>query len=76
MQIGEAKISALLVAGLTGLALTLTLKEALRSWTTAMSISVPAAVVLGVVMFLMASDDIRKKGGDTKTPPEQANKGK
>jgi hypothetical protein len=76
MQIGEAKISALLVAGLTGLALTLTLKEALRSWTTAMSISVPAAVVLGVVMFLMASDDIRKKGGDTNTPPEQANKGK
>ncbi len=68
MQIGEAKISALLVAGLTGVALTLTLKEALRSWTTAMSISVPAALVLGVVMFLMASDDIKKKGGDTKPP--------
>ena len=68
MQIGEAKISALLVAGLTGVALTLTLKEALRSWTTAMSISVPAAVLLGVVMFLMASDDIQKKGGDGKPP--------
>ena len=76
MQIGEAKISALLVAGLTGVALTLTLKEALRSWTTAMSIAVPAAAVLGVVMFLMASDDIKKKGGDTKPPPKQANEGK
>ncbi len=68
MQIGEAKISALLVAGLTGVALTLTLKEALRSWTTAMSISLPAALVLGVVMFLMASDNIKKKGGDGKPP--------
>jgi dihydrodipicolinate synthase/N-acetylneuraminate lyase len=68
MQIGEAKISALVVAGLTGVALTLTLKEALRSWTTAMSIAVPAAAVLGVVMFLMASDDIKKKGGDEKPP--------
>ena len=76
MQIGEAKISALVVAGLTGLALTLTLKEALRSWTTAMSIAVPAALVLGVVMFLMASDDIKKKGGDTKPPAKQANEGK
>jgi hypothetical protein len=75
MQIGEAKISALVVAGLTGLALTLTLKEALRSWTTAMSISVPAALVLGVVMFLMASDNIEKKGGEKK-PPKQANEGK
>ena len=74
-MIGEAKISALLVAGLTGVALTLTLKEALRSWTTAMSISVPAAVVLGVVMFLMASDNIKKTGGEKK-PPEQANEGK
>jgi len=75
MQIGEAKISALLVAGLTGVALTLTLKEALRSWTTAMSISVPAALVLGVAMFLMASDNIKKTGGEKK-PPEQANEGK
>jgi hypothetical protein len=75
MQIGEAKISALVVAGLTGLALTLTLKEALRSWTTAMSIAVPAAAVLGVVMFLMASDNIKKKGGDTTPPPKQANEG-
>jgi hypothetical protein len=76
MQIGEAKISALVVAGLTGAALTLTLQEALRSWTTAMSIAVPAAVLLGVVMFLMASDDIKKKGGDPKPPPKQANEGK
>jgi hypothetical protein len=75
-MIGEAKISALVVAGLTGVALTVTLKEALRSWTTAMSISVPAALVLGVVMFLMASDSIKKKGGDTKSPPKQANEGK
>jgi hypothetical protein len=75
MQIGEAKISALVVAGLTGVALTLTLKEALRSWTTAMSIAVPAALVLGVVMFLMASDNIEKKGGEKK-PPKQANEGK
>jgi hypothetical protein len=75
-MIGEAKISALVVAGLTGVALTVTLKEALRSWTTAMSISVPAALVLGVVMFLMASDSIKKKGGDTKPPPKQANEGK
>jgi hypothetical protein len=75
-MIGEAKISALVVAGLTGVALTVTLKEALRSWTTAMSISVPAALVLGVVMFLMASDSIKKKGGDTTPPPKQANEGK
>jgi hypothetical protein len=75
MRIGEAKISALVVAGLTGVALTVILQEALRSLTTAMSISVPAAAVLGVVMFLMASDDIEKKGGDGK-PPGQANKGK
>jgi hypothetical protein len=75
-MIGEAKISALVVAGLTGVALTVTLKEALRSWTTAMSISVPAALVLGVVMFLMASDSIKKKGGDTKPPTKQANEGK
>jgi hypothetical protein len=75
MGIGEAKISALLVAGLTGVALTLTLNEALRSLATALSISVPIALVLGVGMFLMASDEIKKKGGD-KPSPKQANKGK
>jgi hypothetical protein len=65
MQIGEAKVSALLVAGLTGVLLTLTLYGALRSLATALSISVPVTLILGVGMFLAASDEIKKQGGDT-----------
>ena len=63
-MISEAKLSALLVAGLTGIGLTLVLAEALRSVTTALTISVPVAVVMGAVMALFATDEI-KTGGDT-----------
>jgi hypothetical protein len=74
MQIGEAKVSALLVAGLAGVGLTLVLREALRDLAMAISISVPVTLALGLGMFLMASDEIKKKGDD-KRPPRQANKG-
>lgn len=75
MQIGEARLSALLVAGLGGVGLTLMLREALRDLGTAMLISVPVALGMGVMMFLTASDEISKKGGD-KRPPEKASEGK
>jgi energy-converting hydrogenase Eha subunit C len=63
----EAKVSALIVAALVGVGLTLTLSAAFRDVSAAMSISVPVALALGAVMFLMASDEIRK-GGDK--PPK------
>jgi hypothetical protein len=74
MHIGEAKVSALLVAALAGVGLTLMFSEALRSLTTALSISVPTTLVLGLVMFLTASDEVKKTGGDK--PENQMTKGK
>jgi hypothetical protein len=68
MQIGEARMSALIVAGLTGVILTILLAQAFRSLTMALSISVPVAVVMGVAMFFMASDRVKKGGAK---PPEK-----
>lgn len=67
MQIGEAKLSALVVSGLTGVGLTLLLSQALRDLGFALTISVPITLVMGAVMFLFASDNI-KKGGEK--PPK------
>lgn len=67
MQFGEARISALVVSALTGAGLTLFLNQALRDLTFALSISVPVTLVMGAVLFLLASDNI-KKGGEK--PPK------
>ena len=67
MQIGEAKLSALFVSALTGIGLTLFLNQALRDLGTALAISVPITLVMGAMLFLFASDNI-KKGGDK--PPK------
>jgi hypothetical protein len=75
MQIGEAKISALVVAALTGLAVTVTLAQAV-GLATALSISLPSAGVMGLVMFLLANDNIKKKGGDKPLPKEKVTEGK
>jgi hypothetical protein len=74
MQIGEAKISALAVSALTGVGLTLTLNSAFRDLGVALGIAVPVALVMGIVLFLFASDDIKKSGD--KPAPKQANEGK
>lgn len=78
MQIGEARISALAVSALTGLGLTLTLNTALRDLGFALSISVPVMLVMGTVLFLFASDNIKKGGEEpsAKQAPEGANEGK
>ena len=73
MQIDEAKISALVVSALTGVGLTLFLNQALRDLSLALSISIPVTLVVGAVMFVFASDNI-KKGGD-KPPQDKASKG-
>jgi hypothetical protein len=62
MQIGEAKLSALVVSLLTGVGLTLFLSQALRSLSFALTISVPITLVMGAVLFLFASDNIKKGG--------------
>ncbi len=67
MQIGEAKLSALAVSGLTGIGLTIFLSQALRDIGYALSISLPVTLVMGAVLFLFASDNI-KTGGDK--PPK------
>ncbi len=78
----EAKISALVVSALTGVGLTLFLSSALRDLGSALSISVPVALAMGGVLFLFASDTIKKGGKnppgteDTKQAPERANEGK
>jgi hypothetical protein len=54
------------------------LNTALRDLGFALSISVPATAVMGAVLFLFASDNI-KKGGDkppARQAPERANEGK
>jgi len=73
MQVSEAKVSAFAVSLLTGVGLTLMLNTALRDLGYALSISVPATLVMGAVLMLFASDNV-KKGGEE--PPKQANKGK
>lgn len=72
-MISEAKLSALAVSALTGIGLTLVLGRALRDVMFALSISVPIALVMGVTLFLFASDNI-KKGGDK--PPKTTEQGK
>jgi len=67
MQIDEAKLSALVISALTGIGLTLFLNNALRDLATALTITVPVTLVMGAVLFVFASDNI-KKGGDK--PPK------
>lgn len=67
MQIGEAKLSALAVSFLTGVGLTIVLNQALRDFGFALTISVPITLVMGAVLFVFASDNI-KTGG--KKPPK------
>lgn len=67
MQIGEARISAIAVSILTGIGLTFMLNTAVRDMGFALSISVPATLVMGAVLFMFASDNI-KKGGNQ--PPK------
>ena len=78
MHIGEARISAIAVSILTGIGLTFMLNSALRDVAFAMSISVPVTLVMGAVLFLFASDDIKKggKAPPAKQAPERANEGK
>jgi hypothetical protein len=72
MQIGETKLSALVVAGLTFVALTATLAPVV-GLATALSVAVPAAGVMGIVLVVMASDIIKKRGD--KPPKEKATEG-
>jgi preprotein translocase subunit SecY len=67
MQIDEAKLSALVISALTGVGLTLFLNQALRDLGTVLAITVPVTLVMGAVLFVFASDNI-KKGGDK--PPK------
>jgi preprotein translocase subunit SecY len=69
MQIGEAKLSALVVSVLTGVGLTLMLGQAMRDYGFAFAIAAPVTLVMGAVLFLFASDNI-KKGGEK--PPEDS----
>ncbi len=73
MGISEAKLSALAVSALTGVGLTMFLNTALRDLGSALAISVPVTLVMGGVMTLFASDNI-KKGGE-KPSKNKANKG-
>jgi hypothetical protein len=57
----EAKVSALIVAGLAGVGLTLTLANALRDLGAALAVTVPTTLVLGAGMALFASDGARKR---------------
>ncbi len=67
MQIGEAKISALVISVLTGAGLTVMLNQALRDLGFALTITIPITLVMGAVLFVFASDNI-KKGGEK--PPK------
>jgi hypothetical protein len=74
MRIDEAKLSALGVSLLAGVGLTLFLSQATKDLGFALSITVPVTLIMGGVMFLFASDNI-KKGGE-KPPADKATKGK
>jgi hypothetical protein len=83
MMIDEAKISALVVSALTGVGLTMFLNSALHDLGSALAISVPVALVMGAVLFVFASDSIKKGGNspspdqtDSKQAPSGANEGK
>ncbi|MEZ6028920.1 MAG: hypothetical protein R3C46_04130 [Hyphomonadaceae bacterium] len=74
MHFGEAKLSALIVSALTGVGLTLFLNSALRDLGSALTISIPLTLVMGIVLTIFATDNI-KKGGE-KPPPDKAKEGK
>jgi hypothetical protein len=78
MHIGEARISAIAVSILTGIGLTFMLTTALRDIGFALSISAPVTLVMGAVLFLFASDDIKKGGEEppVKQARQRANEGK
>ncbi|MDP3736621.1 MAG: hypothetical protein Q8R02_04480 [Hyphomonadaceae bacterium] len=65
-MLSEAGLSAILVSVLTGIGLTFVLTTAFRSVVTALSVTVPITLVMGAVMALTASDDIKKR--DDKSP--------
>jgi len=62
MRIDEAKLSALVISALTGIGLTLFLNQALRDLGTVLAITVPVTLVMGAVLFVFASDNIKKDG--------------
>jgi hypothetical protein len=70
---GEAKISALVVSALTGVGLTLMLNQGFRDLGFALSISGPVTLVMGAVLFLFASDNIKKRG--EQPPSKKTNEG-
>jgi hypothetical protein len=57
----EARLSALVVSALTGVGLTIVLAGAFRSIVTALYVSVPVALVMGAILALTASDEIKKR---------------
>jgi hypothetical protein len=67
MRIDEAKLSALIVSALTGGGLTLFLNQEMHDLGATLAITAPVTLVMGAVLFLFASDNI-KKGGDK--PPK------
>ncbi len=72
-MISEAKLSAIIVSLLTGVGITMFLNNAMRDLGSALAISVPVTLVMGGVLTLFASDNI-KKGGD-KPSKNKAKKG-
>jgi hypothetical protein len=73
MRIGEARLSALVVSALTAVALIATLTPVV-GLATALSVAVPAAGVMAVVLVVLAGGDFRKRGD--KPPKEKATEGK
>jgi len=73
MQIDEAKLSALVISALTGIGLTLFLNQALRDLGTVLAITVPVTLVMGAVLFVFASDNIKTDGD--KPPSDKTSKG-
>jgi len=67
MRIDEAKLSALIVSVLTGAGLTFVLNQGMHDLGATLAITGPITLVMGAVLFLFASDNI-KKGGDK--PPK------
>jgi len=64
-------ISALVVSLLTGVILTVLLTQAFRNVWMAMGYTVPATVVMGGVMALLASEKIKIKLGGKAKPPKE-----
>lgn len=67
MRIDEAKLSALIISALTGAGLTVFLNQDMHDLGAVLAITGPIMLVMGAVLFLFASDNI-KKGGDK--PPK------